>query len=1098
MKKIICIILSIVIMMGCLGIMPTNLISAGNADGIVIIKQPVNVTVERNKLAYFEVKAKGKNLKYLWQKKEVGKAEWSDWNSKTTAAITVAYASYRDGMNLRCIVTDNRGQSIITNEVVLRYDDPIIINVQPQASTVPEGMIANFSVKASGMGLKYLWQKKEAGSSAWSNWDTKTKPDITIAYLASRDGMKLRCIITDKNGKQVISDEAELKYDTINISKQPVSYYASVNQLAYFEVEAKGNNLKYLWQKKEVGASEWSDWPTKTTPKICVAYAPYRNGMQLRCKVTNTNGCEVYSGNAVLYYTDGSPTKIAVFETSDLHGCLFESSDGNEDTVEYRLAYIAKIVDKARNDAKYDDVLLVDGGDIYYGDKVSGILKGSAMRAALDKMKYDAVTVGNREFRWEITEYGADSDATVPAYSIGEYEGDPSIPVIASNLYYSGTNERVGFTKDYVIVEKAGFRIAIIGYVDYELSREVNSNLYKVDSNLDNLSRRIKEINMLENPDATVLLTHSDSALTAMRLDPDEVQLVVGGHSHKGVYGISKSGVPYIQANLSATGYASAAISIDLFGNVTVENLQYTCITDNPEKLYDIPENADKFDSAVLGISRAAYNIAGINESADGFIKITKQPADTTVEEGELAYFEVKAEGKGLKYLWQKKEDGQTDWTDWNTKTKASISVAYTPQRNKMKLRCIVTDSAGRRLFSKSVMLTYKNSFAIVKQPSDSSVNQFSLAYFSVEAEGRNLKYLWQYREEGQSTWTDWLTKTTPSISVAFASNRIGMSVRCKVTDGSTGKSLVSDPAKLSFKPMWRIDRDDFNAWQKSLENVRFLTEGSYSFKALDEIYMVDPDYVPSTKGMDTLNISGSTQFSEQQFHDFANTLRSYADGDPVYVIDLRGEDHAIINGRAVSLYGFENMINDGKSKEEILTNEKMLFDSIRGKSIEVYALSGEDKGKSETVLVENLISEQELVESEGFGYLRLTAVDHGWPDVELLDTFIDFVKGLDMDHVWLHFHCQAGHGRTGALMCIYDMMKNPDVSLEDIVIRQAMTGSAYLFYTEQSNSYKALKYAERNKMVRLFYEYVQENHIGNYEVSWSEWLKSRELNEAA
>ncbi len=82
--------------------------------------------------------------------------------------------------------------------------------------------------------------------------------------------------------------------------------------------------------------------------------------------------------------------------------------------------------------------------------------------------------------------------------------------------------------------------------------------------------------------------------------------------------------------------------------------------------------------------------------------------------------------------------------------------------------------------------------------------------------------------------------------------------------------------------------------------------------------------------------------------------------------------------------------------------------------------------------------------------------------------------------------------------MCLYDMMKNPDVALEDIVTRQAMTGGNYLLYTEQSDSYKAPLYDEIAENIRLFYEYVQENHETNYELSWSEWLAGQSIGMAA
>ena len=95
--------------------------------------------------------------------------------------------------------------------------------------------------------------------------------------------------------------------------------------------------------------------------------------------------------------------RIRVFETSDIHGYLLDTSGGDEAAFQYRLAYIAQVVNEARASGDYDDVLLVDGGDIYLGMPVSNLTTGAAVRAALDAMDYDAVALGNHEFDWGVT-----------------------------------------------------------------------------------------------------------------------------------------------------------------------------------------------------------------------------------------------------------------------------------------------------------------------------------------------------------------------------------------------------------------------------------------------------------------------------------------------------------------------------------------------------------------------------------------------------------------------------------------------------------------------------------------------------------------------
>ena len=302
--------------------------------------------------------------------------------------------------------------------------------------------------------------------------------------------------------------------------------------------------------------------------------------------------------------------------------------------------------------------------------------------------------------------------------------------------------------------------------------------------------------------------------------------------------------------------------------------------------------------------------------------------------------------------------------------------------------------------------------------------------------------------------------------------------------------------AESDYEPFFRFD-SGLNAWQKPLKNVRFLTRGAYKLtpiKAdLAEEFGLDPNSKPDTKGMDTLNISGSAEFSENHFRELAKRLRELAGGKEIYIIDCRIEGHSLLNGISVSWYGDRNWAYKGMTLAEAEADERERFGALEGSVVTVYDISDNVRGASAEIDVKTVMSEKELVESEGFHYLRLACQDHSWPEEEAVDQFISFVQTLDMDQVWLHFHCHAGKSRTAIFMEIYDMMKNPDVSFEDIMLRHAMTGSNYIPYADPESEIAGV-YAKRAKRIRQVYDYLQEMG-GNYSMPWSEWITNKDAD---
>lgn len=303
---------------------------------------------------------------------------------------------------------------------------------------------------------------------------------------------------------------------------------------------------------------------------------------------------------------------IKVFETTDVHGYITDVSSYKEDTFEYRLAYFSKLVNDARNNEDYEDVLLLDTGDIYQGTPHSNLTYGAAIRAAYDQMDYDAVGLGNHEFDWDVKTYATDAKGTMAPYEIGSYKGDADIPVLMSNLYYKDGGERVEFTQDYTIVDKGDYKVGIVGWAD-DYSADIKASQiapYTIDDNRDKLKELTKKVD--EEADIVVVLAHSDPKSIAEDMDPEVVDLVAGGHTHKNLNGTADNGIDYMQGNCYAYGYATAEIKINPENkDVEVTTPEFKDISpkggDHSYLYYNNGTN-DKLDPEVTKISQAAWD----------------------------------------------------------------------------------------------------------------------------------------------------------------------------------------------------------------------------------------------------------------------------------------------------------------------------------------------------------------------------------------------------------------------------------------------------------------------------------------------------------
>ena len=179
-----------------------------------IIEEPQNVSVEVGKKATFHVEAVGSNLTYQWQYSlDKGKT----WKNNTVAGcrtdtMLMEATKKRNGYRYRCIITDNKGNSVISNAVTLTVQEAIQITKQPTDQKVKEGTNAIFSVTAVGTNLSYQWQYSTNNGKTWKNNTVTGCQTDTMLMEATqnRNGYQYRCVITDGTGKVLTSNVVNL------------------------------------------------------------------------------------------------------------------------------------------------------------------------------------------------------------------------------------------------------------------------------------------------------------------------------------------------------------------------------------------------------------------------------------------------------------------------------------------------------------------------------------------------------------------------------------------------------------------------------------------------------------------------------------------------------------------------------------------------------------------------------------------------------------------------------------------------------------------------------------------------------------------------
>ncbi len=194
-------------------------------------------------------------------------------------------------------------------------------------------------------------------------------------------------------------------------------------------------------------------------------------------------------------------------------------------------------------------------------------------------------------------------------------------------------------------------------------------------------------------------------------------------------------------------------------------------------------------------------------------LRITQQPVNTSVANGEMASVTVEAEGDDLIYRWYIKNKGDTKYTK-SSITTSTYSAVMNESRDGRILQCVIKDKYGSMIKSDVVTITMltENPLRITQQPKSASAAEGETVKVTVAAEGDGVTYQWYIKNKGDSKYSK-SSITSNVYQTNMTAAKDGRILQCVIKDkyGSMIKSDVVTITMLAETPL-RITQQPVSA----------------------------------------------------------------------------------------------------------------------------------------------------------------------------------------------------------------------------------------------------------------------------------------------
>lgn len=284
--------------------------------------------------------------------------------------------------------------------------------------------------------------------------------------------------------------------------------------------------------------------------------------------LTSTCALAVTAGMAAADYS------LTILHTNDFHARFepisrFDSGCSAEDNTEGKCfggtARLITAVNEAR--ARTNNAILVDGGDQFQGTLFYTYYKGAVAAEFMNKLGYDAMTVGNHEF---------DDGPEV----LAGFMDAVNFPVLMSNADVSGEPLLAGKLAKSTVIERGGEQIGLIGLTpqDTDELASPGDNVIFTDPS-DAVQGEVDKLTEM-GVNKIIVLSHSgyvtDQEIAA---NTTGVDVIVGGHSNSLLSNMQERAVgPYptmvgdtaiVQAYAYGKFLGELNVTFDDDGNIT-------------------------------------------------------------------------------------------------------------------------------------------------------------------------------------------------------------------------------------------------------------------------------------------------------------------------------------------------------------------------------------------------------------------------------------------------------------------------------------------------------------------------------------------------